>query len=297
MKHNHLMLRRAAAITAVLATTVLAATPAAAAPLTDTFESYAAGSFPAPAWSDFASFYPALPSYLPPLLPSMTVQATTDAFGNGTQALQGADGGAGPARGVYALQASSSTLSLAADVRIVRYANTDAGAAVSADVAVEVGMFNADPSNAPFLSIYASSQSHGWRLSYTGDAAISADADDYDLGAAALPGVWYHVALELDRQSGSFHSRITDIASGTLLVDSVIGHANWLPGSDNFNGIYLASYENAAQLPWGPGSTTVSNLAQFDNVNYAAVPEPQTWLLMVVGLCAIARTRSRTRRA
>ena len=176
-----------------------------AAPVTDNFEGYAIGSFPAPAWHDFANFFPPSPNVPPPQLPSMTVVQTTDAFGLSTQALQGVDVPAGAGSGVYAAQASSMLLSVSADVRTLRYSNADPATVLPwQDSSINVGLWTANTSDAPFISIYASSTTHGWRLAYSGDAAIGPDLDDYDLSAAAQVGVWYHVALDLNRQTGSF---------------------------------------------------------------------------------------------
>ena len=271
---------------------------ARAAPATDNFEGYAIGSFPAPAWHDFANFFPPQPNYAPPQLPSMTVVQTTDAFGHPTQALQGVGAAAGAGSGVYAAQASSMFLSVSADVRTLRYSNSDPATVLPwQDSSINVGLWTANVSSAPFISVYASSSTHGWRLAYSGDATTGPDLDDYDLGAAAQVGVWYHVALDLNRQTGSFHSLITDMASGTVLVDSSIVHPGWTPGIDNFDSVLFASGEASATLPWGPGSTTVSNIGQYDNVNYAPVPEPASWALTLAGLCAVALTRRRMKAA
>jgi hypothetical protein len=223
----------------------------------------------------------------------MTVVDTLDAFGQPTKALQSVDG-AGAPRGVYAPQATGSTLSVSADVRTLRYANSDPAFVLPwQDAAASVSMFTANPASSPFASIYASSSTQGWRFAYAGDAAVGPDIDDFDLGAPSLLNVWYHVALDVDRQTGSFHSRITDMASGVVVVDSVITFANWNPSYDNFDSILFAPYEINAAVPWGPHSTTIANIMQIDNINIAGVPEPGTFALMLAGVLTLARPRRR----
>ena len=294
MKTSNLQARHCAVrVVAFAALCALFSAPTLAATTSDDFESYATGSFPAPKWSEFSTLFAPLPGDPPPLVPSMTVVDTTDAFGQATKALQNVDV-VSQTKGVYAPLASGSLLSVSADVRTLRYSTSDPTFVKPyQDGAATVGMFTAKPNDAPFLAIYASSTTHGWHLGYTGDAATGPDIDDHDLGAAALVGVWYHVALELDRQTGSFHSLVTDIASGVKVVDSVITHANWQPGFDNFDSIMFAPTENGFRVLGDPGYTTVANIMQVDNVNVAAVPEPSAYSLLFAGLCAMALRQRR----
>ena len=285
----------AAAVAVVICALTLASPAAHAAPTNDTFETYAPGAFPAPAWTDFATFVGPIPNYPPPVLPSMTVVQTTDAFGHATQAVQTVDTAAGAVKGIYALQAHASTLTVSADVRVLRYSDSNPSTVKPwQDVGAGIALFKVDPSDSPFLQVYASSTTHRWRLDYTGDAAVSPDVDDYALSGAADLGTWYHVLLEFDRQAGTFHTRITNIAAGTF-VDDVINPPNWQPGIDDFNGVLFSSGEASATLAPGPGAATVSNIAQFDNINFAPVPEPQTWALLLLGLGAFSLRQRRAR--
>jgi PEP-CTERM motif len=286
---------RVCALSGALLCALLGAAGQASA-VTETFQSFAPGSFPAPVWQDFANFFPPPPNYVPPVLPSMTVVQTTDAFGNSTQVAQSVDAPAGAGTGLWTHQVSSTALmSISADVRTLRFANTDpATPKPYLDVSTSINLWTANQASAPFISLYTSSATHGWRLGYGGDAPFAnPDIDDYDLGASAQLGVWYHASLELDRQAGSFHARVTDIASGVVVVDRLIFKSNWTPGLDNFNAVFVGTAEASASLPLQPGAPTISNIAQFDNINYAAVPEPQALVLMLLGLGVLGLARGR----
>ena len=103
---------------------------ASAATLSDNFEGYALGSFPAAQWLDAAVPFPVLPPSVNAPLPSATVVATTNAFGAPTQALQTVDA-LGVSKGIYAPVPLSSSYSLAADIRTLRFADTAASPSLS----------------------------------------------------------------------------------------------------------------------------------------------------------------------
>jgi hypothetical protein len=286
---------RVCALSGALLCALLGAVTQASA-VTETFQSYSPGSFPAPAWQDFASFFPPQSNYPPAVLPSTTVVQTTDAFGNPTQAAQSADAPAGAGTGLWAYQTTGGTvMSIAADVRTLRFANANpVPANPDFGFTNSIGFWTANLASAPFLTLGTNSTTHRWGLSYGGDAPFAnPNSDDYDLGGTALQGVWYHASLDFDRQVGSFHARVVDIASGGVVVDQVIFKSNWTPGLDDFNAVFLSTGEPSATLPPLPGAPNISNIGQFDNINYAAVPEPQAVLLMVLGLGVLRLSRGR----
>ncbi len=226
----------------------------------------------------------------------MTAAQTTDAFGHPTHARQGVAVTAGASSGVYAAQAGGMHRSVSADVRTLRYSNADPATVLPwQDSNINFGLQATKVSSAPFISIYASSSTRGCRLACSGGAITNPDLDDHDLSAAAQLGARHHLALDLNRQTGRFHSLSPDIASGTMLVDNTIVHPGWTPGVDNFDSVLFASAsaEASATLPWGPGSTAASNIGPYDNINDAPVPEPAAWALTLAGLCAAALARRR----
>lgn len=287
---------------APLAATVallMAALPASSATLADDFESYAAGSFPSPTWSDVAPVLPVGAPFVNAPQPSGTVVQTTDAFGQATQAMQTADA-LGVAKGVYAAVPVSSSYSLVADIRTLRFANSDAAFAGPASdwtmqlTFAQVGVSNF--STTPQAGLYASSLTHTWRFFLIG--ANGGPLDDVDLGLAASLDTWYTVSLEIDAVAGSFHSTIRDTLSGSLLVDDTHGYANWQANYATFDSIAFFGGETGAFDPAVAGSTTVPSVAQVDNINIQAipvVPEPGTWALMGLGIGTLGLLARRRR--
>lgn len=246
---------------------------ARSASFSDDFESYAPGSFPSPTWIDVRNV--ALP-HAP--LPSAQVIATTDAFGNPTQALQTLDA-ISPSQGVLTPIASADEHALAGDLRVDRYGTLGSGASTNSDWPVQLGLsqvlFGSDVCcfPTPQVGIYASTQTQGWRL-YSIDAA--GKATDIDLDGAAVAGTWYRVDLDVDELSGTVRSRIVDIASGVAVVDRTDVIPGWT--APDFDAIAFFDGELSGGDVAGQGS--------LDNVDYAAVPEPGTLALASLGLLA-----------
>ena len=269
---------------------------AGAASVIDNFEAYTLGNFPSPTWQDVATVLPELPPLINATLPSATVVNTTDAHGNPTQAMQTVNA-LGVAKGIYTPVPISSNYSLFADIRTVQYANTSAdlqNAGPASDWSMQLTFAQANISNfdnTPQAGIYASSQTQGWRLyliSSNGGPTV-----DIDLGVSSALGIWYSVALDIDATTGTFHSIISDTASGTPLGDQTNVIAGWLPQFAVFDSIAFLAGEVAATAPATLGSTTLPNIAQVDNINISTtpVPLPAPLGLLGVALAGVALAR------
>ena len=268
-----------------------------AASLSDDFESYSSGTFPSAKWLDAALPFPVAPPFVNAAAPSASVVATTDAFGAATQALQTVDA-LGVSKGIYAAVPLSSNYSLVADIRTLRFANSDpAFVAPPSDWSMELTFSQTGVANfsaAPQAGLYASSLTHTWRFFLIG--SNGGPRDDFDLGVAAAVDTWYTVSLDIDAVGGSFHSVIRDTLSGNLLVDQTNSYTGWHASYAAFDSISFFGGETGAFDPAVAGSTTIAAIAQVDNINIVAVPEPASWGLMLTGLaalCAVRRGRQR----
>lgn len=130
-------------------------------------------------------------------------------------------------------------------------------------------------SGTPQAGIYASSFTQGWRI-YVATASTS---EDFDLGIAATPGVWYTIAQDLDVASGVFHSQIWDGATGTQLLDNYHTIPGWVAADAQFDSFAFFGGDLSAD-------DTIGNIGVIDNVNVSAVttPEPATLALVAGGM-------------
>ena len=257
---------------------------AGASPISDNFESYALGTFPSPTWSDVGSVF-----NNGQILPSATVVSTTNAFGNPTQAVAIRDQ-ISSSRGIFAPTSIGRFYSLAADLRVDRYA--DNSQFTTSDWAMQLlfahsGVTSFD--NAPDAGIYASALTHGWRLFLIGESGLNADID---LGLAANVGTWYRVSLDADALTGTFHTQIFDVLSGIQLLNNTQTLSGWTPAQAHWDSIAFIG---------GDLSGTTADQAVVDNVNISSsgtIPEPSTMVLVVVaGLTLGWSRRKRVRLA
>lgn len=267
---------------------------AAAAPvgLPEDFESNMVGSFPV-GWSDVANVDPA--STTPK--PSAVVVSTTNAFGNPTRALATLPGFA-PSQGIYRSIAPSNSYSMSVDVRVDRFSDFDSNAdpvacgcppgAVVFDWPMQVGFSQLqgtlDPAKVPTVGLFVGAVSQSWRL-FTGTANTFGEPD---LGVPVVLGTWYGLQLDLDALAGTLHSRITDVATGSTLLDTVTSLSQfgaWDPAVDGqFN---IESF-----LGGELSATTTSGLAVVDNIN-VPIPEPAAVMLLASALAFGAAVRRR----
>ena len=266
------------AVLIVMLVMVAHSLPVHAGSITDNFQSYPVGSFPAPQWSDVGAVLPE-PPVAP--LPSAMVITTIDAFGNTTQALSTV-GALAASKGIFAPIPVSLTYSLAADVRVDRY--SDHSDSTTSDWAMQLTFAQVGIRNfatTPQAGIYASSLTQGWRL-FLISSNGGAPSADTDLGGAASVGTWYRLELTLDVTTGAFHSRVSDIAQGQLLVDRTDVIPNWQPQDGQFDSFAFFGGELSPD-------DTVGNVGIVDNVNVvaAAVPAPRTVVLVAAGLACL----------
>lgn len=268
--------------TSLLFTTVVfvASTNASAVAISDTFESYAPGTFPSPTWLDVATVFNS-----GQIIPSASIVTTTDAQGNPTQAVAIRDQ-LGSSRGIYAPTAIGRFYALQADIRPDRY--TPDSLFPTTDWAMQLTFANSTVSSfngTPQAGIYASSLTRGWRLFLIGEVSSILDVD---LGVAANLDTWYTVSLDADALLGTFRSRIFDTATGNLLVDNTTTATGWTPAEANWNSIAFFG---------GDLSGTVANQAVVDNVNVTSsgtIPEPSS--LAMFGAAGLALIGARRRK-
>jgi hypothetical protein len=271
--------RVVAAALAVLAP--LVAPVVASAQVVDDFESYLLGTLPAPLWLDAGAVLPTPP--VPPF-PSAFVISTTNAFGAPTQAVTTV-GAVATSKGIYTSVPISSFYSLHADVRVDRYADNPANPA--SDWAMQLTFGQNGVENwafTPSAGIYASSLTGGWRIYVIALSNIV----DIDLGVPATVGTWYTVSQTLDVNTGQFHSRIVDAATGTVLTDQFHVIPGWVPGEARYDAFAFVGGDTSPL-------NTVGNIGVVDNVNVSAVPEPSTVALVGLGLLALGAGARRRR--
>jgi hypothetical protein len=249
----------------------------------ENFEGQTVGAFPG-GWLDVGLVDPTPPN---PPIPSAVVVNTTDAFGNPTRALATVAAIA-PSQGIYQPITPQSIYRVSADVRIDRFSNNSLGDVLDG---VQVGFALAGPSPGvdfafiPSVGIYSASLSQAWRLYVVTENVVQ---PEFDLGpgSAVTLGTWYGIDLEIFADTGTIHSRIRELATGTVLVDRFDTFAGWVPSQDGVFDVL-----EFLDIELSPG-TTISNLAVVDNiVAEVGVPEPATLTLFGLGALSVLGSR------
>lgn len=253
---------------------------AAAGTFGDTFESYAAGTFPAANWQDTGQVSPF--GNLPPPNPSCVVGTTADAFGQPTQALHLDGSWVGSASGIYRAVETLPFYSLGMDVR------TDVFGGGATD----------NPSDWPWMlgvsKYYGGEQAGGWgslmmygtnmSQDFRGYSIGSPGQEDFPLGLTILPGAWYRVQIDVDAAAGSIRNRVWNLAGGNLLADATVLAGGWTPADGLFDVVTI----NQGELS-GTGSSDV----WVDNVSITATPEPAALTALGFGGLFLRRARRR----
>jgi hypothetical protein len=247
---------------------------------TFTFSSFPAG------WSDAGQVSPE--STAPQ--PSAVVIETTDAFGNATKALATFPAVAA-SQGIYRPIDSSSFYQTRADVRVDQFSDTDPSVGVEdpnnpgfllcgcpvgtenlLDWLMQVGFATldgtTDPAHSPGAGIAASAETHTWHL-FSATLNVTADID---LGINVEEGKWYGIETDFDAASGVLHGQVTDIASGSVLSDTMVflydsEYGNYDPSVD---GVFNAEAYIDAEISLSDSSDptlTRPGLAVIDNID------------------------------
>jgi hypothetical protein len=253
---------------------------ARAAPIVDSFQEYAVGTFPSPTWQDVGTVDPE-----PPIapVPSGTIIETTNAFGQPTRAFEPVSSLASSA-GIYSAVPVSTSYTLSANMRVDQYSNAPASTVQDWAMQLTFAQVGVNFAYAPEFGLYASSLTQDWRLYFTGAATGYADID---LGVAAPIGEWFTVKLSLDATDGAYDAIIIDTATGQILTNSAGILPDWTAADDTFDSIAFFKGDLS------PGDT-IGDTAAINDVDVTAtVPEPFTLSLFGAGLAGAGALRRR----
>ncbi len=236
-----------------------AAATSASAQLSDDFESYAPGAFPAPMWLDPGLLDPTLPN---PPDPSSIIVETTDATGAPTQAVSIIEALA-PTQGIYTALSIEPRVRITCDVRIDQWCDMPGTAFEDWAFWVHVGASIPGRDlccTNENMGVYASTIDQAWRMWWK-DA--SGSFTDIPLDAQIDLGVWYTIEAEYDIATGWAHIRILDTASGDVLVDHVGTPASWAPTGAAFDTVAFIDGELGTE-------NTVGHITLIDNIEIDA---------------------------
>jgi hypothetical protein len=266
------------AIGLVLVFTVV--TGAGAYSILDDFESYDYGTFPSPTWLDVGVVDPTPPN---PPDPSCVVERRTDAFGQQTKALFLGDFFA-PSSGIYAFTPIDRYYDVTVDVRVDRFSDLSNYPFSDYPVSIGPSVFEdgVDPAFWNCGQIYASVLTKTWRLYVIGPNVFQ----DIELGLPVNLGFWQTVELAVDTQTGSFRSRIWDVASGDLLLDRTDLIPDWTPAEGQYDTVSIFEGELTQDA-------TIPNLTNVDNVSVNVVPEPAMFAVIAGGVLSLVAWRRR----
>jgi hypothetical protein len=250
-------MKRLVSVVLGMVSTALAMSAISVPAVGDDFESYAIGTFPAAEWLDVGLVNPDPPN---PPDPSALIAVTDDPLGDPTQVLATLAALA-PSQGIYRSVEVRAEYSVSADVRVDRFSD---GAEFSGqNWAMQVGLgkliAGEDPCCGPQCGIFADSFKQSWRVYVAGTK--SGFLTEIELGIGVDIGRWYRVAMDLNATTGEVRSRVTDLATMTLLVDVTNPIKGWGPDEGLYDIVCLMDGELAPE-------SKISNLAVVDNTQF-----------------------------
>lgn len=242
--------------------------------ITENFESYAPGSFPAGKWRDARTLIPGATSPNP----SGTVITTTGPTGT-TKAFQ-TTRSVGTSQGIVTGIAPSSVVSISANVRYDNFDNSNNQNGGGWPMAL--GFFRwsgSDPNFSPQVTLYADSTFKNWSLYIQ----TSADPMDFQFirltSAITATNTWYFLSLQVDTATGEIRSRVRPANSANFIVNDTRTIAGWNSA--------FAQYNIAGAIDGEYGTNaTLGGRATVDNIT--VVPGPGA---IALGACLVIRRR------
>ena len=249
--------------------------------IADDFESYAVGGLPGGVWQDAANFIdnPTEEG------DSISVIQTVDAFGNSTRAVQIGDQ-IGTSGGMMASIDTASTHLFEMDLRFDQRSNGSQFNNWMGAVGFVQDTDQADFNSSPQAYIYSAPDLKFHLFVQNGDGP-GASSRDFTLGNARWDlNTWYRVSLGVDTEHGIFDAKVTDIATGEVIVDFQRIYNGWNPEFGQFDLLSVSDGE------YGNVPGTIPNKSTFDNANYVPAPG-MIGFSAIAGIFATKRRRGR----
>ncbi len=223
--------------------------------ITDEFETYPVGAFPAGDWSDITDRTVGSPT----VSPTMTIIETFDAHGNPTRAVQTNQE---PGTNGFYQNVSTATSShrVTMDVRVDSMHSANAGWPVSVGYSRYLGQDDVNANPQGLIYVWTG---RVWNLFIApggGRPAVDLRLN----GPQLVLGHWYTVTLDVDVELGRFTAEVRDAATGVLRNSLVHNYAQWNPAIDSFNSITV--------FDGGNTSSPLQGQATIDNVVYTSSP-------------------------
>jgi|GEM_PF-2379664 len=227
----------------VLGSAIFAST-LCAQPITDDFDLYPVGEFPASAWGDIGDRSDTSTSEIP----TMRIIETTDPAGQPTRALQTLrEPGT---NGIFSDIEPADIHRLSMDVRIDGFPFPNSGWPAGLGFVQYSG--KGDVNNNPQAILYSWTDGY-WRL-FVAPGGGRPAIDQLLFGPRFTLNKWYTISLEADTQSGRFEARVSDAQTGELinaLIHNYDHDNDWDPVGDQYNSIVFFDGDTEESSPFG----------------------------------------------